>query len=142
MGPHLRIENHNNGQRLDAVLARTYPQYSRSFFQKFLRRGGVTLSGTPREPSYRVHAGEVFKIASLDVTPAKAEVQSLWIPASAEMTPHIISEDDSLLVINKPAGLVVHPAPGHRGGTLIDWLKGHLGSKVLKIFTDPERLGL
>src|SRR4029077_16334290 len=59
-----------------------------------------------------------------------------------DVVPSILFEDGALLVIDKPAGLVVHPAPGHRVGTLMDWLKRHLGSSVLKVFTDPERLGL
>jgi len=56
--------------------------------------------------------------------------------------PAILFEDSSLLVIDKPAGLVVHPAKGHWDGTLIDWLKNHLGSKAAGAFADSERLGL
>jgi 23S rRNA pseudouridine1911/1915/1917 synthase len=56
--------------------------------------------------------------------------------------PGILFEDQTLLVLNKPAGLVVHPAPSHHGPTLMDWLKEYLGSEALEQFEDPERLGL
>jgi 23S rRNA pseudouridine1911/1915/1917 synthase len=140
MGPLLHIASHDNGQRLDTVLARTYPKYSRSFFQKFLKRGGVKLSGTAREPSYRVRAGETFQVA--DLASFAEPVSASFDYIASDTVPEIIFEDSALLVIDKPAGLVVHPAPGHRTGTLLDWLRAHLGPKVLKVFTDPERLGL
>src|SRR4029077_5479642 len=125
MGPWLNIENHDNGERLDAVLARTYPRYSRVFFQKFLRQGGGTLSGRPGAPSYRVRTGEKFLIADFDAyaaIPASARQEP---DAGVDVVPSILFEDGALLVIDKPAGLVVHPAPGHRVGTLMDWLKRH-----------------
>jgi 23S rRNA pseudouridine1911/1915/1917 synthase len=141
MVPLLRIGNHDNGERLDAVLARTYPQYSRAFFQKFMKKGGVTLAGAVREPSYRVRAGEAFQVADFE---AFAMPVTMPPPGglAADVTPDILFEDAQVLVIDKPAGLVVHPAPGHRVGTLMDWLKHHLGTSVVRVFTDPERLGL
>src|SRR4051812_22711495 len=141
MVPLLRIGNQDNGERLDAVLARTYPQYSRVFFQKFMKKGGVLLAGAPREPSYRVRAGQAFQVADFEsfaTPPARTGGSGL----ASDVTPDVLFEDAAILVINKPAGLVVHPAPGHRVGTLTDWLKGHLGNSVTKVFTDPARLGL
>jgi len=141
MGALLKIASHDNGQRLDAVLAKTYPQYSRSFFQKFMKKGGVTLSGSVREPDYRVHVGETFKVADFEAFIVQTEA-STRPDSGVGAVPKILHEDAALLVIDKPANLVVHPAPGHRVGTLTDWLKGHLGSKIAKVFTNPERLGL
>src|SRR5688572_25826300 len=106
MEPLLRIGNNDSGQRLDAVLARTYPHYSRSFFQKFLKKGGVTLSGSPREPSYRVRAGEVFQIADFESTchpreggdPVSFEAAGfpLTTAGMTATTPNILFEDESL----------------------------------------------
>jgi 23S rRNA pseudouridine1911/1915/1917 synthase len=140
MESQLKITNQDSGERLDAILARTYPQYSRVFFQKFMKKGGVTLAGAPREPSYRVKAGETFKVG--DFASFSAEPVRRTSTVHVETIPNILFEDESLLIIDKPAGLVVHPAPGHRVGTLMDWLRDHLGSKIAKVFTDPERLGL
>jgi 23S rRNA pseudouridine1911/1915/1917 synthase len=141
MVPLLKIGNHDNGERLDAVLARTYPQYSRAFFQKFLRQGGVTSSGVTREPDYRVHTGDALQVANFEAFTAPESSKRRAIAAVA-VVPEVIFEDEALLIIDKPAGLVVHPAPGHRVGTLMDWLRQHLGVSVVKVFTDPERLGL
>jgi 23S rRNA pseudouridine1911/1915/1917 synthase len=59
-----------------------------------------------------------------------------------DVVPKVLFEDDSLLVLDKPAGLVVHPAPSHHGPTLIDWLKDYLGPGASELFAEPERLGL
>ncbi len=56
--------------------------------------------------------------------------------------PKILFEDDTLLVLDKPAGLVVHPAPSHHGPTLIDWIRDYLGPAAVELFAEPERLGL
>src|SRR5438067_9252134 len=106
MVPWLNIESHDNGERLDAVLARTYPQYSRVFFQKFLRQGGVTLSGIPREPSYRVRVGEKFRVDDFEAfaaSPVKTREDTV---RGADVVPDVLFEDDVLLIIDKPAGLV------------------------------------
>ena len=141
MGVSLKIASHDNGQRLDAVLARTYPQYSRVFFPKFLKKGGVTLAGAPQESDYRVRVGQTFQVA--DFESFTQEIEKARHPDAGDgKSPTILHEDSAIVVIDKPAGLVVHPAPGHKVGTLMDWLKGHLGPKIAKVFTDPERLGL
>jgi 23S rRNA pseudouridine1911/1915/1917 synthase len=146
--PFLKIESAQQGERLDVILARTYPQYSRSFLQKWVKEGGVTLAGQRISPNYRVTAGQLFEVTDFNARPegllARGASASLdpASAASSEPGPVILAEDEALLVIDKPAGLVVHPAPGHKGRTLMDWLRGHLGPQVAKIFTDPERLGL
>lgn len=151
MMPTLKITAEQSGTRLDVVLARTYPQVSRSFLQKLVRHGGVRRQGEAPLPGYRVRAGDVFQVvdfesqvSSLGLHGAEQVLtQKRPIPAlGADRIPVILFEDTALLVLSKPAGLVVHPAPGHRGATLIEWLRDHLGPKVIKIFTEPERLGL
>ncbi len=59
-----------------------------------------------------------------------------------EVAPKVLYEDEALLVLDKPAGLVVHPAPSHHGPTLVDWLKDYLGPGAAELFAEPERLGL
>ena len=163
MTPTLKIESENNGERLDVVLARAYPKYSRSFLQKVVKKGGVTLRGEPTVINYRVHAGEIYDIADFETpspyphprgrgptagTPSKKDVGLLppgeggRRPDEGSSVPAILFEDASLLVLNKPAGLVVHPAAGHHGDTLIDWLRVHLGTAISNRFVDSERLGL
>lgn len=148
--PTLKILSKDQGERLDVLLARAYPKYSRSFLQKVMKSGGVLLAGTAPSPSYRVRAGEVFHVrdfeaeSAVDETsePAEALKPAARNALKGQPVPTILFEDGSLLAINKPAGLVVHPAPSFTGATLIDWLRHHLGGKIAKIFTDPERLGL
>jgi 23S rRNA pseudouridine1911/1915/1917 synthase len=133
------------GQRLDVALAKAYPKYSRSFLQRLVKGGGVKRGEiTVDDPSYHVQSGEIFEIIDFEQTrPALlSRVLPREIDSSPVEAPPILHEDEALLVIDKPAGLVVHPASGHRGRTLIDWLRGHLGSKTAKNFADPDRLGL
>src|SRR6185436_7264591 len=99
MVPSLKIENHDKGERLDAVLARTYPQYSRAFFQKFMKKGGVTLSGAAQEADYRVHVGQVFRVADFEafaLEPAPRAAPG----ASSDVEPQIIFEDKAVLIID------------------------------------------
>src|SRR5437016_6161553 len=136
MGPSLKITNESQGKRLDVVLARAYPQYSRAYLQKIVRAGAVTLKGQVPQPNYLVTAGEEFLVRDfsspvLPSSPAGTGRGSTSIdspPKTAGNDVTVLFEDDFLLAINKPAGWVVHPAPGHRSGTLLDWLKEYLGS--------------
>ena len=105
-----------HGQRLDRALVELVPEFSRNYLQQLIDFGAVTINGTEvRKASSRVKAGELGVI-ELRPTPQsqafKPEVMAL----------EIAYEDDHLLVINKPAGLVVHPAPGNWSGTLLNGL--------------------
>lgn len=143
MPPQVEIARDSAGQRLDVVLAKRFPKYSRSFLQQWVKAGKVTLKGRAPAVNYLVRIGDVFDV----VEPSTAS-QRPEFPAdtgkheAAAEGPSILFEDDAILVINKPAGLVAHPAPSYHGLTLTDWLRTYLGGKVVKIFTDPERLGL
>ncbi len=111
------------GQRLDLALARMFPDYSRSRLKAWLLDGSVLVDGAPWRPRDRVQGGETVVVTvSVDaVVRAEPEVMSL----------DVVFEDDDLLVINKPAGLVVHPGAGNASGTLQNGLLAHAPSLEL-----------
>jgi len=106
------------GRRVDFALA-SLSGISRSQARRWIDAGFVHVDGQPRRPSGRVWAG-----AELEVTPP----ESVASPLTPEAIPlSILHEDDDVIVVDKPAGLVVHPAPGHPGGTLVNALLHHCG---------------
>ena len=107
------------GQRLDHVLAALLPQHSRNRLQGWIREGRVSVSGVPvSEPKHKLWGGELLTVL------AAPDEQAL--AASAEDIPlDIVFEDEALIVIDKPAGLVVHPAAGNWSGTLLNALLHH-----------------
>lgn len=108
-----------HGQRLDRALVELVPEFSRSYLQQLIDLEGVTLNGiVMTKPSTRVRAADVGTI-ELRPTP-----QSQAFKPEA-MALSVVYEDEHLLVINKPAGLVVHPAPGNWSGTLLNGLLAH-----------------
>jgi 23S rRNA pseudouridine1911/1915/1917 synthase len=119
----LKVAAEEDGARLDRVLAARLAELSRSRHKALILAGHVAVDGaTIRDPSYRVNAGGTI---ALELPPAAdAEIAAEDIPLD------IVFEDDELLVINKPAGLVVHPAAGHRSGTLVNALVAHCGSSL------------
>jgi len=143
----LKVPLESAGERIDVFLARQYPDYSRSFIQKWLKKGGAKRGQTVLAPDDRLKGGETLALSDFEAKADDAEHKTT--PTRTEpryprskVVPEILLEDDFILVLNKPPGLVVHPAPSYTGATLIDWLRDHMGSKVSKVFTDPERLGL
>jgi len=105
------------GERLDKVIAAHVPDLSRATAQRLIKAGDVTVNGRPSKPSYRVQVGDDI------VVRVPAEVPE---PVVAEDIPlDVIYEDDTLLVVNKPAGMVVHPALGHASGTLVNAVLAH-----------------
>jgi len=117
------IATEEQGQRLDRVLAARVPSLSRSRLKALILAGQVAIEGrTIRDPAAGVNSGD-----SITVTlppPAPAEPQGEAIPLA------IVYEDDALIVIDKPAGLVVHPAAGHASGTLVNALIAHCGDSL------------
>jgi len=108
------------GQRLDAMLAEAIDGLSRSRLKALIVDGHLTLDGAPlRQPSRKVAAGESFTLVVTDASPA--------IPEGQDIPLDILFEDDDLIVIDKPAGLVVHPAPGNPDRTLVNALIAHCG---------------
>ena len=111
----LRLES--SGERLDAALARLVPELSRSQAQRLLAQGLVTANGKPLKKNEKSTAGMVLELTL-------PEAQETDLPAQ-EIPLDIRYEDSDVIVINKPKGLVVHPAPGHPDGTLVNALLYH-----------------
>ncbi|MDX9873416.1 MAG: 23S rRNA pseudouridine(1911/1915/1917) synthase RluD [Spongiibacteraceae bacterium] len=106
------------GQRLDQVAASLFPEFSRSRLQSWIQSGALVADGAVLRTRDKIRSGVELR---LEATPEP--VDSSW---QAEARPlAIVHEDDDLLVVNKPAGLVVHPAAGHREGTLLNALLHH-----------------
>ena len=102
------------GQRLDAFLANALPDMSRSAVQKLLENGCVMLNGKPGKKNDRVSVGDEIQVTLPE--PKRLDVEARDIPLD------IVYEDEDVLVINKPKGLVVHPAAGHNDDTLVNGL--------------------
>lgn len=106
------------GQRLDQVAAHLFAEYSRSRLSSWIKDGRLTVDGAVLRPRDTVHGGSVL------VLEAEHEAQGEWEAQDIKLD--IVYEDDHILVINKPAGLVVHPAAGHADGTLLNALLHHV----------------
>src|SRR5436309_7328839 len=119
----LTIAAEEDGARLDRVLAAQLPELSRSRHKSLILAGQVAVDGaTIRDPSYRVNAG-----SRIELEQPPAEETGI---AGESIPLHIVYEDDELLVVDKPAGLVVHPAAGNRSGTLVNALVAHCGASL------------
>lgn len=115
-----KIPDEMAGMRLDQCLAEIFPDYSRSKLQIWIKSGRVKVNEYSLKAKDKVDGGEFIEL--------DAEAEEV-LEAEAEDIPlDIIFEDDSVLIINKPAGLVVHPAVGHWQGTLVNALLHHLPS--------------
>ncbi|ENA33288.1 MULTISPECIES: 23S rRNA pseudouridine(1911/1915/1917) synthase RluD [Pseudomonas] len=108
------------GQRLDQVAAQLFSEYSRSRLSSWIKEGSLTVDGAVLRPRDLVHGGAVLSLR------AEREAQGDWVAQDIEL--NIVYEDDHLLVLDKPAGLVVHPAAGHADGTLLNALLHHAPS--------------
>lgn len=106
------------GQRLDQVLAQLFPDYSRSRLKQWVQQARVKVDGRQLRPRDKLQGGERIELEAVEEP--RVECQAQPIPLE------VIHQDDHLLVINKPAGLVVHPAAGHQDGTLQNALLHHL----------------
>jgi 23S rRNA pseudouridine1911/1915/1917 synthase len=105
------------GTRIDKYIAEKVPQLSRSFVQKLLRDGQVTVNGQVPKASYRVEVGDMLQVRV--PPPVLSEARAEDIPLD------VVFEDTDIIVVDKPAGMVVHPAHGHRSGTLVNALLAH-----------------
>lgn len=106
------------GLRLDQALARMFPDYSRSRLKEWLLNGAIAVDGGPKRPRDAVSGGEMVTFEPQPEVAVRAEPQ----PISLD----IAYEDDALLVVNKPVGLVVHPGAGNPAGTLMNGLLHHV----------------
>lgn len=113
----IRIEAHDAGKRLDTLLSLYRKDLSRSHAATLIRNGTIRVSDEPRKPGYRVRPGD--RITGHIPAPEPLS----YIPEAIDID--ILFQDETLIVINKPPGLVVHPAPGHSRGTLVNGLLYH-----------------
>lgn len=122
----LQVPPEAEGERLDVLLAE--PLGSRARAQRFIEAGQVLVDGAPAKKRHLVTAGETITVDEADPRPVPASATGIDVP--------IAYEDEDVLVVDKPAGLVVHPAPGHRGTTLAELLAGRTAGG------EPERPGI
>lgn len=111
------INEEHKGERLDKVLSSVNSEWSRSQVQLWMQDGNVVVNGQKVKSSYKCSVGDVIEISipdpeELDVVPEPMDLE-------------IFYEDSDVLVVNKPKGMVVHPAPGHTTGTLVNGLMAH-----------------
>jgi len=119
----VRLESAHAGWRLDRALAAAIPTLSRERLKALIRSGAVELGGTAvRDPAAKVSGVEALQVAVPEPTPAHNEPQDIPLK--------IVFEDEHLLIVDKPAGLVVHPAAGNFDGTLVNALLHHCGGSL------------
>ena len=106
------------GARLDHFVVAQVPGHSRSQIQRLIKDGLVKVGGHETKANYAVRAGDIIVVDVPDPAPATPQPEALPID--------VLFEDADIIVVNKPAGMVVHPAPGHAGGTLVNALLHHV----------------
>lgn len=111
------VTQDQEGGRFDQVAAQLFSDYSRARLQLWIKSGELTVDDKVRKPRDKLFGGELLKLR------AEVEDQERW--EAEDIALDIVYEDEALLVINKPAGLVVHPAAGHASGTLLNALLAH-----------------
>ena len=117
----LKLTADRAGERADAFLARSVPDLTRSAAQRLLEEGRVTC-GRPLAKNYRLTGTEIIEVALPDPEPVDVAPQDIPLD--------VVYEDGDVIVVNKPKGLVVHPAPGHPDGTLVNALLHHCGDSL------------
>jgi 23S rRNA pseudouridine1911/1915/1917 synthase len=115
---HFSVDAQHAGERLDKLLATWMPEVSRSRLKQWIEDGAVRVNGSVVRPRHAVLAGD-----RIELEPQPAPDAAAYAPEA--MTLAIVYEDDSIIVLDKPAGLVVHPAAGHWSGTLLNGLLAH-----------------
>lgn len=112
----------HSGQRLDQFLAQAVENLTRSGAQKLLEQGRVTVGGKAAKKNAKVSAGDEIVVQLPEPEPAEAVAQDIPLD--------VVYEDEDVIVVNKPVGMVVHPAPGHPDGTLVNALLWHCGGSL------------
>ena len=118
----LTAASEDRGVRLDSFLACRVPELTRSAAARLIETGRVTVAGRTAAKSCRLEGGELVEAELPDPEPTQALPQDIPLD--------VVYEDEDVIVVNKPAGLVVHPAPGHPDGTLVNALLHHCGSSL------------
>ncbi|MGN1003572.1 MAG: pseudouridine synthase, partial [Oscillospiraceae bacterium] len=110
------------GERLDVLLSRSIETLTRSAAARLLEEGAVLLDGQPVKKNYKTAIGDVFEVTLPEPEPVEAVPQNIPLD--------VVYEDDDVIVVNKPVGMVVHPAAGHPDGTLVNALLYHCGTSL------------
>ena len=118
----LTATSEDQGQRIDAWLAAHAEGVTRSAAAKLLETGGVTVNGQPAAKNYRLRGDEAVEVVRPEAEESAVTAQDIPLD--------VVYEDADVIVVNKPAGLVVHPAPGHPDGTLVNALLHHCGDSL------------
>ena len=132
-GDEVEIVSEKAGQRLDKFLTEQLPDLTRSAVQKLLEQGKVTCEGRAVRKNEKTEAGAVYEVTLPEIQ--KTELLPQNIPLN------IVYEDEDLLVVNKPKGMVVYPAPGHPDGTLVNALLCRYGDNLSHV-NGEERPGI
>lgn len=118
----ITVTAQESGERIDALLAHSLTELSRSAIQRLLEEGQVSLDGRPLKKNHKSRAGECYEI-----TLPQPELSQL-VPQNIPID--VVYEDEDLIVVNKKRGMVVHPAPGHADGTLVNALLYHCAGSL------------
>ena len=118
----IQISAEESGERIDALLARAFPALSRSLIQRCMEAGAVTVNGRAVKKNARAAAGDLLLFSFPETAELPIEAQELPLD--------VVYEDADLIVVNKARGMVVHPAPGHPDGTLVNALLWHCGDSL------------
>ena len=111
------VMEEQEGERLDKFLSIIYPDSSRSFFQKLIKEDSVLVNDKPQKASYRMIVEDVVTIHFPDAVSTTIEPENIPLD--------VLYEDEDLLIVNKPKGMVVHPSAGHYNGTLVNAIMYH-----------------
>lgn len=118
----MRVRAEAAGERVDVFLTRSCPELTRSAVQRLLEQGSVTYDGRPVKKNAKTEVGATYDLTIPEVRPVEIVPQDIPLD--------VVYEDSDVLVINKPKGLVVHPAAGHEDGTLVNALLHHCGDSL------------
>ncbi|MBU9720422.1 MULTISPECIES: RluA family pseudouridine synthase [Bacillaceae] len=111
------LKTEEKGIRIDKYITDQFPQWSRSLIQQWIKDGNVMVNGENVRNNYKIAIGDEIEITEPELEPLNVEPEELNLD--------IVFEDSDVLVVNKPRGMVVHPAPGHYKGTLVNGLMAH-----------------
>ena len=111
------VSDQQEGERLDKFLSNIYPDLSRSFFQKLIKNQQVLVNGSLQKASYPVNLLDLVTVEIPDAVPISIEPEDIPLD--------ILYEDDDVVIVNKPKGMVVHPSAGHYSGTLVNAVMYH-----------------
>ena len=115
-----KVDDNAHGMRLDLFLVTAFPNHSRSYFQNLIKSNSVLIDMQPSKPNQRLKKGQNVEVQIPQATEIELKPQNIEID--------IIYEDDDIAIVNKPQGMVVHPAPGNNTNTLVNALLAKLSN--------------